>query len=129
MRKFNNKEVEITYLSIPKAQKDALLNLREHIFETAEELENVSEVTETLKWGQPSFTCKTGSTIRIDKVKDSEDVAIYFICTTNLVERFKEHYPDIFDYRGTRSIQFRIDDEIPIDELKHCIGMALTYKL
>lgn len=129
MRKFCNTEVEAVYSNNPAPQKKALLNLRELVLETAQEIEKVSEVTEALKWGQPSFVCKSGSTIRIDKVKDSEDIAIYFICTTNLVERFKEHYPDQFDYKGKRAIQFDLNDKMPVEELKHCIAMALTYKL
>lgn len=81
-----------------------------------------------MKWGQPSFIAKpksVGSTVRIDKKGDG--VSVYFICTTGLVERFRDIYPDTFNYIGNREIHFGPDDVFPEEELSHCISMALTY--
>jgi hypothetical protein len=73
---------------------------------------------------------KSGSTVRIDWKEANEDqYAMYFKCTTNLVETFREKYPTEFRYGGNRSIFFNEDDEIPVKELCDCIALALTYHL
>lgn len=52
-----------------------------------------------------------------------------FIAKTTLVDTFREMYRDKFAFEGNRSIVFDADDKIPVDELRHCISMALTYHL
>jgi len=114
-------------------QRAMLKDLRKLILETAQEIDAVGHIEETLKWGQPSFLTvrpKTGSTVRIDTVKGSDDtVGVYFICHTGLVDRFKEIYPDKFEIKGNRELLFNVHKPLPIKELKHCIAMALTYHL
>ena len=82
--------------------RERLTALRALILDVAENTRGVGQIEECLKWGQPSFVTvkpKSGSTIRIDAVRDSEtEYAMYFICHTNLVERFRELYPDTFDF-------------------------------
>ncbi|PCH50058.1 MAG: hypothetical protein COC17_06645 [Hyphomicrobiales bacterium] len=133
MTPFKITAVEDVYNAYVPKQKHALLALRELVFEVAKENDKIGKIEEALKWGQPSFLTKTGSTIRIDKIKDSEKIsphiAMYFICTTHLVDRFSEIYPDTFSYVGGRAIHFEIGAPYDSDALKHCIAMALTYKL
>ena len=109
------------------------MGLRQLIFEVAADTEGVGELTETLKWGQPSYlteNTKSGSTIRIGKEKKTEgDYAIYFKCQTSLVSTFKDRYKSQFRYEGNRAIVFRQNDKIPVNELRQCIAMALTYHL
>jgi uncharacterized protein DUF1801 len=87
---------------------------------------------ETLKWGQVSYlTCesKSGSTIRIDQVKSEPDkYALYFHCQTNLVETFRELYPNLV-YGGNRCILLNASQALPKDALRHCVALALTYHL
>ena len=49
--------------------------------------------------GQPSYLTpetKSGSTIRIDQVKAAAgQYAVYFHCQTDLVETFRELYPEL----------------------------------
>ena len=52
---------------------------------------------------------------------------MYFHCKTKLVDTFKELYSDKFIFEGNRAIIFNKNDEIPIDALKHCILLSLTY--
>ena len=103
------------------------------VLDVAEKTDGVGQIEECLKWGQPSFVTKkpkSGSTVRIDEVGGTDDkYAMYFICNTNLVERFREQYPDTFDYEGNRAIIFDVTDEVPEIELRHCVAMALTYHL
>ena len=35
--------------------------------------------------------------------------------------------PKKFKFGGNRSIDFRLDDDVPVKELKQCIALALTY--
>lgn len=84
---------------------------------------------ETLKWGEPSYLVKKGSTIRIDwKSKAPNQYAIYFKCTSSLVETFKVIFGDLFKYEKTRAIVFELDEQVvATEELKICIAMALQY--
>ena len=87
----------------------------------------------TLKWGQPSYLTpetKSGSTIRIDRVKSAANqYAVYFHCQTDLVETFRELYPDEFSFGGNRCIILNADDELHEAALRHCVALALTYHL
>ena len=131
--KMENEEVAEVFKSYPIKVREKLMFLRQLIFETAAETQGVGELEETLKWGEPSYlTPKTrsGSTVRIDWKKSNQgQYAIYFKCTTNLVETFNEKFPTEFKYGGNRSIIFNEDDEIPVKELSYCISLALTYHL
>ena len=126
-------KVQVVFNAYPPAVRKKLMRLRKLIFDVAGETEGVGELTETLKWGQPSYLTektKSGSTVRIGREKKTEgDFAIYFKCRTTLVDTFKKRYKDTFRYEGNRAILFNIDDKIPLRELGHCIAMALTYHL
>ena len=52
---------------------------------------------------------------------------MYFHCQTRLVETFRELFPQSFRFDGNRSLWFRLDDELPEEELSRCIAIALTY--
>lgn len=129
MTPFTDSTIQDKMESYPAAQKPKLLAMRELVYKSAAEQEKVGEISESLKWGQPTFSTKTGSPIRIDKIKDSENIAAYFICTTKLVDRFREIYPDNFKYVGNRSIEFSLNEDFDEEALSHCFAMALTYKL
>jgi len=36
-------------------------------------------------------------------------------------------FPQRFNFGGNRSIDFSLNDEVPVKELKQCIALALTY--
>lgn len=115
------------------AAREKLLALRTLIFETAAKTEGVGEVQETLKWGQPSYLTpetKSGSTIRIDAIKDDPDhVAIYFHCQTSLVPTFRDMYGDTLTFEGNRALILNTKKKLPEKELRHCLASALTYHL
>jgi hypothetical protein len=105
-----------------------MLHLRELVLSAATEVEGLEQLEETLKWGEPSYLTKYGSTVRIDwKAKTPEQYAIYFKCTSLLVPTFKALYKNKFNFEGNRAIVFKLNEKIPEAELKHCISMALTY--
>jgi Domain of unknown function (DU1801) len=129
----SNPAVDAVFRLYPKPIKSKLLALRRLIFNTARNTEGVGALEETLKWGQPSYLTpetKSGSTIRIDRVKSSaSQYAVYFHCQTNLVETFRELYPNEFSYGGNRSIVLDADKKIAKPALRHCVALALTYHL
>jgi hypothetical protein len=98
----------------PAEIQSKLRRLRRIILDTAAKMDGVGPVEETLKWKQPAYLTKAGSTIRIDQTKDN-GVAMYFI------------YPEL-DYDGNRAILLGARDKIPEDALRHCVSLALTYR-
>lgn len=114
--------------------RSKLRSLRALILATAEETAEVGAITEALKWGQPAYLTNetgSGSTIRIAATHaDSPyDYAMFFICHTNLVNRFETLFGDTFTYEGGRALLFRVGDELAENELRACVTMALTYHL
>lgn len=123
-----NPEVELVFNNYPDAVRSKMLALRELVIETAKETEGMVKLEETLKWGEPSYLTKIGSTIRMDwKSKSPDHYAMYFQCTSRLVETFKSIFKNTFHFEGKRGIKFQLNDEIPSEELKYCIKAALTY--
>src|SRR5215472_17207448 len=116
----------------PKPIGTKLQALRKLILDTARTTDGVGTLDETLKWGQVSYlTSETGSgsTIRIDRVKSADNqVAVFFHCQTNLVETFRELYPEL-SYSGNRAILLDAGAPLPKPELAHCVALALTYHL
>ena len=124
-------EVAAVFDSYPMKMKAKLLFLRQLIFDTAASIENIGKLEETLRWGEPSYltpNSKIASTIRIAwKESQKDKYSIFFKCTANLVPAFKEKFPDKFNFGGNRSIDFALNEKVPVKELKQCIALALTY--
>ena len=121
-------EFEAVLAKYPPFVKEKMQFLRALIIESAEELPDVKKMEETLEWGEPSFVTKGGSTLRIDwKGKFPNQYAIYFKCTSRLVETFKTVFGSEFEYEGKRAIVFQLDEEVPTEALKSCIKAALNY--
>ncbi|RTE54320.1 DUF1801 domain-containing protein [Arenibacter aquaticus] len=128
MEVISDPKVKTVFNNYPTVVRKQLNNLRKLVLETAAEIEEVKKLEETLKWGEPSYLTKYGSTIRMDwKEKNPDQFAIYFKCTSKLVPTFKTIYGDKFNFEGNRAIVFKLQDKIPEAELKHCISLALTY--
>ncbi len=116
------------FKNYPSNVKQQLRYLRTLVLQVADDLEGLEKLEETLKWGEPSYLTKYGSTVRMDwKAKKPDQFAIYFKCTSKLVPTFKVLYKDKFEFEGDRAIVFKLHDEIPENELKHCISLALNY--
>lgn len=123
-----NPNVKEVFARYPDPVRGKMLFLRELIIETAEETEGVDELEETLKWGEPSYRTRKGSTIRMDwKAKAPDQYALYFQCTSRLVDTFRMVFDRTFHYEGNRAIIFAINQQIPVPELKECIKAALRY--
>lgn len=121
-----NQEIEQKFSTYPDGVRDALLAVRNAIFELG--LAHELPIEEALKWGQLSYLTKKGSTIRIDQVLNSPtEIGIYFNCKTRIVETIKETYGDMFDYKTNRVLIFDIKDFVVTAELKQCLLLGLKY--
>lgn len=133
MKRFGDPRVAATFKAYPPDVRVRLMALRETIFEVAAATPGVGKLTETLKWGQPSYLTEetgSGTTVRIDRLKGGTGGhAVYFHCQSGLVGQFRELYPNTFAYEGKRAIEFGPDDRLPLGELKHCLALALTHHL
>jgi Domain of unknown function (DU1801) len=130
-RPFSDPAVAAAYAAFPAELRPFLLDLRDLIFATAAATRNVGPLTETLKWGEPSYlpaTPRTGTTVRIGAAKgQANHYSLFVNCKTTLVSSFKELYPEEFDYHGARELRFTCGGRVPNAALRHCIAMALTY--
>ena len=123
-----NPEVDSVFENYPDDVRDKLLLIRNIIIDAAKEAPEIENLEETLKWGEPSYLAKHGSTVRIDwKAKNPDQYAVYFKCTSKLVPTFKKVYGDLFTFEGDRAIVFKMDEDLPVTELKNCIRTALEY--
>ncbi len=123
-----NPKVNEVFDNYPETVRDKMLFLRELVIATAEETEGIDQLEETLKWGEPSFLTQNGSTFRMDwKEKTPNQYALYFHCTSRLVDTFRLVFDHTFQYEGSRAIVFQLGQKIPVKELRACIKAALTY--
>jgi len=119
--------IKVKFDSFPDAIQASLLQLRQFVLEVAKECD-LGSVHESLKWGELSYSVKGGSPIRIGwQSKSPDEYCVFFHCQTTLVETFKEIYGDLFAYEGRRAIVLQLSNPVPVEELKHCISLALRY--
>jgi len=91
-------KVKAKFDSYPSPVKDKLLFLRELIINTSKEIEGLEALEEALKWGEPSYLTKRGSTVRINKRKNFNEYAMYFSCSTSLVATFRIVFKNTFTF-------------------------------
>ncbi|OTA21800.1 hypothetical protein Xbed_00047 [Xenorhabdus beddingii] len=130
MKAFQCDDVHSVFNHYPERYQKLLLTIRELIFDVASKTDGVGLITETLKWGQPSYlTLETGSgtTIRLGRFGDSH-VALFFHCQTTLVDTFRTLFPEL-TYAKNRAIVLAPEADLPTDELSICIEMSFTYRL
>ncbi|MGV3549918.1 DUF1801 domain-containing protein [Rhizobium sp.] len=126
-------DVQAAFDAFPLKARHRLVEIRAMIFALGADDARIGAITETLKWGEPAYLTEvtgSGSTIRLGVRRGRPDrVAIYFICRTSLVDRFRERFGDGFDYEGTRAVLLPVGGGIPLGPLEVMLTMALTYHL
>ena len=131
MQSFDDSNIKDVFDAFPDEVRPTLLAVRELIFNVAANNDDIGALSERLRWGQVSYLTKqtkSGSTVRIDALSRHK-IAIYFICTSNLVEEFRRHYGDLLTFSKNRAIHLDPDKALPTNAIKHCIELALTYRL
>lgn len=135
MEAFQQPEVKAKFDAYTTALRSRLLHLRQQIFSVAAADDRVGPLTETLKWGQPSYLTtqsKSGVTVRIDRIRqkagqEEENYGLYVHCRTSLVSTWRDLYSGSLNFDGNRCIRFAANEDPPDDALRQCISMALTY--
>ena len=118
--------------AFPKEAQPTLMAARDLIFQVAASLPQIGPLKEALRWGEPAYLTSPGigSTVRLGwKKQNPDECAIYFICRTNLIDRFRTEFGDSLKFEGDRAIRLKLNAQLPMAALKTCIGMALTYNL
>ncbi|MBL4807218.1 MAG: DUF1801 domain-containing protein [Rhodobacteraceae bacterium] len=105
-----------------------LLALRQLIFDVASENPDIGDISETLKWGQPSYTTvkKSGSPIRLGVPKPG-GFAIYCHCQTTLINDFAALFDRDFKFDGNRAVLFADGETPDLEKIRLLILAALTY--
>ena len=104
MKRFADPAVAAVFKAYPADLRRRLMELRALVFEVAVVIDGVGRLTETLKWGQPSYLIeetKSGTTVRIDRLKKADGYALYVHCRSGLVPKFRELYPTRFATRAS----------------------------
>lgn len=133
MTPFATHDVAAVFAAYPPPVRAKLKALRELIFRTAAHTERAGRLEETLKWGQASYLTRnpaTGTTIRIDAITGRPcEYALYVHCQTTLIDTFRTRFGNELRYEGNRAVVFSVDEEVPVEILRTCIALALTYRL
>ncbi|MDQ8188030.1 DUF1801 domain-containing protein [Pelagicoccus sp. SDUM812002] len=130
MEKFPIKDeaVAAAFEVFPPQVRPQLLALRCLILTIGHRVDPIGKVTESLKWGEPSYSTICGSPVRIGwKDNRPSELALYFHCQSKLVSTFRALYPNILSFDGNRAIVLRIKAPLPHKELQHCIELAFNY--
>ena len=123
-----DKAIKTHFDEYPDDVRGRLEELRSLIFELSSDL-GLGDVEESLKWGEPSYSVKTGSPIRIDwKLKSPNNYFLFFNCQTKLVDTLRELHDGTLAFQGNRSIILNLTEPLPKAPIKQCLELALTYQ-
>ncbi len=110
--------------------REAALEVRSLIYDTASNLPQVGFLSEMLKWNQPAYLTNqtgAGTTIRMGETRDGTRLGLYVHCQTSLVDTFRLHYSDQLEFEKKRAIILHPEISQTLKPLRHCIALALTY--
>ena len=124
---FADPKVENVFQTYPENVRPKMLALRQLVFDTSAVL-GIRNLEETLKWGEPSYLCTSGSTLRMDwKPKEPDHYFLFFHCQSLLVPTFRALYAEAFTFDENRAIRLGLDEKLDQAKLSHCIELTLTY--
>src|SRR5690606_2522937 len=121
-------EVEAVFASYPERPRRRLFELRQLVFDVADDLPGGGPVQETLKWGEPAYltpTTKAGSTLRLGwKAQRPGCYSMFVHCRTSLVDTFRLSFPELHCI-DDREVRFLASESVPA-AARDCIALALT---
>ena len=123
-------EIGAVFDASPAQARALALDLRDLIYRTASRLAQVPALTESLKWGEPSYAPsrpRIGTSVRI-KPRNDGSVGLMFICHTDIVSRFQDLYCDELEFERKRAIIVRHSRQSR-EAVSHCVSMAMTWHL
>lgn len=122
--------LETAYGRMHPANRETLETIRAMVFKVVETNPDIGTITETLKWGEPSYLTeqtKSGSTLRLSETRSDARPALFVNCKTTLADDIRELYPDTFEYRDNRALVLKSKPTGTEDDIKHAIALILTY--
>ncbi|QUS57546.1 DUF1801 domain-containing protein [Pseudovibrio brasiliensis] len=124
-------DVAAVFESYPADKRARLLELRDLILDCAQRLFGPASVTESLKWGEPSyrpFPKHGGTTVRLHwKPKFGDQVGIFVHCQTTLIADMRTLYGDILSFDGNRCLWVPAQGAYPCDAVEHFVSEAFRY--
>ncbi|WP_240705178.1 DUF1801 domain-containing protein [Pacificoceanicola onchidii] len=114
--------------AFPEPARGALLAIRSRIFTLAAEDPRIGPVTESLKWGQPSYASKVGTPLRLGLPK-SGGCAIFCHCQSRVIPDHRALFGADHRYDGNRALLFKPQAPPAPHALDALIRSALTYRL
>ena len=119
---FEDANVAAAYAAFPADVRAGLMALRARVFAVA--LAEGIAVEEALRWGQPAYLAKSGSTLRLG-VPKTGGYAIYTHCQTTLMSDFRALCPEL-RFEGNRAVHFAVEETAP-EAIDMLIRAALSY--
>ena len=128
-----NPDVEATVATWPKAAQTKFAEIRRRIRLEAAQTPEVGPLTETIKWGEPSWlteATKSGTTIRVAwKPARADKIGVFVSCQTSIIETLREVYGDTLSYDGARGLLISLEAPVPENGLTHLIRLAQSYHI
>ena len=121
----------LAFDAFPRAPRRKLLQLRNLIYTTAAKNSDIGPVSETLKWGQPSYLPvkpRLGTPVRLSwSEKTPDTIHLLVHCQTTLVDTYRTLVGDELTFEGNRAVVVPIKTALPKAALALCIQAAFTY--
>jgi len=130
LHRFSDPSVKAAFEDYPQLIRGSLEDLRETILEVGDLIHGAGAIEESLKWGQPAYRAKrpgVGTTVRIGTQAAGTEYALFVHCQTTLIDDFKALYRNRLKFVDNRALVFAVGEVPPMEPLKHCIALALTY--
>lgn len=118
--------VQSVIAKFPEDTQAGVLRLRTLIYEVAVATPGVGLIEETLKWGQPAYVARHGSTLRIGHHRQA-CFALFAHCQTNIIAAYAQAFPGWDRLDGNRAVLFDTPRQIEPTRLSKLIAHALTY--
>lgn len=128
--RFSDPSVKAVFESYPQVIREALEDLRETILGVGDLIQGVGPLEETLKWGQPAYRFRSpdcGATIRIGTQAAGTEYGLFLHNQTTLIDDLKALYRNRLRFSDDRAVVFAVGEVPPVEPLKHCIALALTF--
>ncbi|WP_069301190.1 DUF1801 domain-containing protein [Neptunicoccus sediminis] len=119
-------EVQAAFDTFAPEEREKLHVVRRLIFQCAVAIE-AGPVTETLRWGQPAYLVKRGSSLRLGIGKTGQ-AAIFAHCQSSIISDFATVFGADFKLDGNRAVYLeKLGPEV-LEKLQFLILHGLQYK-
>ncbi|WP_299784690.1 DUF1801 domain-containing protein [uncultured Marivita sp.] len=104
------------------------MKLRALVFDVAHGVPNPGPVSETLKWGQPSYAVRTGTPLRLGVTKSGLP-AMLVHCQTTVIADARSVFDGDLRFEGNRAVVIPPNAVFPEAALRQVIHAAVTYRV